>query len=794
MTYTLLIVESPAKTKKIEDFLGPGFKCMASFGHIRELKGLKSIDFENNYKPCFNTIDTKQAQITRLRSAITMSKETILATDDDREGEAIAWHICQTFGLHVETTKRILFHEITKPAILEAMRNPTIINMDLVNAQLARQILDLMVGFKISPYLWEKISRKMSSGLSAGRCQTPALRLVYDNQMEINSAPGKEVYNINGLFKLNTKIINYQLNDGIDNVEKTKEFLELSKTFSHRLTISDPTQSTKKCPEPFTTSLLQQKASNELHISPKETMSICQKLYENGFITYMRTDSQTYSKDFIDSAKKYIEETYNKNYINEAVDNLAERQTETKKTKKKKAKKDENKAQEAHEAIRPTNVNISSIGGNQDEGNQKVNWNNKEIKLYKLIWSNTLESCMENAKYHLIKTSISAPLKMTYKNNYELVDFPGWKIVNGYEKENLEYNLIANYGDNQKPIEYTKIFAKLTLKELKTHYTEAKLVQLLEQKGIGRPSTFSSLIEKIQERGYVKKDNIKGKKIETKDFELVKSKINEINGEKEFGNEKNKLVLQPIGKLVIELLIADFDSIFNYNYTKNMENELDIIAKGEKQWNLILDELNEELGKVLVNVVKEKKTYNFDDNTMFMIGKNGPVIKILVGEKTTFKSVKKDIDINDILDGKYSLDEIIQTEEHIDNGGINLGTYKHHPIILKKGKFGLYLCHNKIKKSLNHLGNDEKQITLQIAINELTETVSNSNIIRVITPNLSIRNGKYGEYIYYKTVSMGKPSFLKLKGCNLDYKNVEETSNKDIIDWINSTYKININN
>ena len=432
MTYTLLIVESPAKTKKIEDFLGPGYKCLASFGHIRELNGLKSIDFENNYNPRYNEIATKQQQISRLRTAITMSNETVLATDDDREGEAIAWHICKTFGLPVETTKRILFHEITKPAIVEAMHHPTIINMNLVNAQIARQVLDLMVGYKVSPYLWQKISRKMSTGLSAGRCQTPALRLVFENQIDINNSPGKQIYNVNGMFKIGQKIINYHLNDGLEQMDKIREFLGLSKTFKHELTIENPTFTTKKCPEPFTTSLLQQKASNELHISPKETMTICQKLYENGLITYMRTDSQTYSKDFIESTKKYVTEMYNKNYINENIDNLSERKTDNIKSKKK-SKKDENKAQEAHEAIRPTNINVNTIS----EGT-KINWNNKEMKLYKLIWSNTLESCMANARYNTIKTTISAPIKLLYKNNYELVDFPGWKVVNGYEKENLE--------------------------------------------------------------------------------------------------------------------------------------------------------------------------------------------------------------------------------------------------------------------------------------------------------------------------------------------------------------------
>jgi len=784
MTYTLLIVESPAKTKKIEDYLGPGFKCLASFGHIRELNGLKSIDFTNNYNPRFTPISSKQAQINKLRSAINFSNETILATDDDREGEAIAWHICKTFGLPVETTKRILFHEITKPAILEAMRNPTTINMNLVNAQLSRQILDLIVGYKISPLLWEKISRKMGNGLSAGRCQTPALRLVYDNQNEIEQSPGKKVYNINGMFKLQDKVINFNLNDTINNEENTCQFLELSKSFTHILQIEKPNKNIKKPPEPFTTSILQQKASNELHISPKETMSICQKLYENGLITYMRTDSQTYSKDFIENAKKYILEKYDNNYINVDIDLLSERKSDAKKTSKKKNKKDENKAQEAHEAIRPTN--IFTIDINQTNENS---WNNKEIKLYKLIWSNTIESCMANAIYNNIKTNITAPNNYSYKNSFELVDFPGWKIINGYEKENNEYNLLLNYDITHNNVNYSKICAKLTIKELKSHYTEAKLVQLLEQKGIGRPSTFSSLIEKIQERGYVKKENVKGQKIETKDFELTK-KIKEIVGEKEFGNEKNKLVIQPVGKLVIELLIKEFENIFNYNYTKNMEQELDIIAKGNRVWYELLEELDTNINSTIKITEKNKQNYKFDDNNMFIIGRNGPVIKCIENGNTTFKSVKKNIDINEIINGKYTLDDVILNEPDINNGGINLGMLNNKPVFVKKGKYGLYISYEKQNKSLNHLNCNENDITLEMAIKELQISNNNSNIIRNINDVLSIRNGKYGDYIFYKTVSMKKPQFLKLKGFNSDYKNMNECTNDEIINWIKETYKI----
>ena len=302
----LVIVESPAKCRKIEKFLGNGYKCAASFGHIRGFDGgLKAIDIDNHFKPAFRTLPKKAKYIKKLRMLIKKSSEVILATDDDREGEAIAWHLCQVFKLPINTTKRIIFHEITKSAIQHAIGNPTHLNMDKVCAQQARQILDLLVGFKISPILWKHISRNSKSGLSAGRCQTPALRLIYDNQKEIDNSPGKKVYETIGYFT--KKNLEFKLNFNYSNEDSMGEFLESSIHFDHIYDVNKPKKISKKPPQPFSTSTLQQKASNELRFSPKQTMTLAQKLYENGYITYMRTDSKTYSKEFIIAAKLYIE-------------------------------------------------------------------------------------------------------------------------------------------------------------------------------------------------------------------------------------------------------------------------------------------------------------------------------------------------------------------------------------------------------------------------------------------------------------------------------------------------------
>ena len=309
---TLVIVESPAKCKKIESYLGSGYECVASFGHLRKLKSLSCIDIENNFKPKFEIVDDdkKQKHVDFLRKKIATSYEIVLATDDDREGEAIAWHICDLFKLPVETTKRIIFHEITEKAIQSAITHPKTIDMKKVNSQIARQIMDLLVGYKISPMLWKLITKKSESGgLSAGRCQTPALKLVYENQLEIDNSPPKTVYNTTGHFT--TNFIPFELNKQFDFEDEISSFLEESVNTEHIFTRTNPTKIFKQPPEPLTTSRIQQLASNEMHISPKETMKICQTLYEQGYITYMRTDSKKYSSEFLEDVKRYLLKTYN---------------------------------------------------------------------------------------------------------------------------------------------------------------------------------------------------------------------------------------------------------------------------------------------------------------------------------------------------------------------------------------------------------------------------------------------------------------------------------------------------
>jgi len=800
---TLVIVESPAKCKKIEEYLGPCYKCVASFGHLRELGSLKNIDIHNNFQPTYTNIQEpiKTKRILQLREEINSSSEVILATDDDREGEAIAWHICMLFNLNVEKTKRIIFHEITEPAIQTAIKNPRTINMNIVHAQQARQILDLLVGFKISPILWNYIAKNADNSLSAGRCQTPALRLIYDNQKEIDAHPGLKKYNTTGYFT--NQCIPFVLSKKYEDEEELIDFLEKSTDFKHAYSCTKPEKIFKAQPEPFTTSKLQQASNNDLHISPKETMKICQTLYEAGYITYMRTDSKKYSSDFVDETKKYITMQYDENYINNNItdvtnganqsqENVVDPAEISEKVKKSTKGKEKGKAkevdngkpapQEAHEAIRPTNINLKELPEKMEP---------REKRLYKLIWENTLESCMEKASFYTITATINADCENKYTYTSENIDFPGWKIVKKeYEVDNKEYHYLQTIKQNYE-IPCKKIQSKLTLTDTKMHYTEAKLVQILEENGIGRPSTFAMLVDKIQERGYVKRQDVTGIKIKCKDYEMENGEIYEIETERDFCNEKNKLVIQQTGTIVSQFLDKHFQSIFNYDYTKTMENALDQVAKGEKIWHTICADCLTQID-ILINQLKEtgekKHEIKIDEQHVYTIGKHGPVIKCLPdpdneGGKITFKPVKKDIDLQKLESGGYVIEDIVsdprKSSERI------LGQHNGEDVVLKHGKFGLYITWGKNTKSLKCFGNRPiENISFEDIIKILEKE---SGILREVSPTISIRNGKYGAYIFYKTLKMKKPQFYQLTGFTNDIQICDVNTIKE---WIEEKYKI----
>jgi len=761
MAPILVIVESPAKCGKIEKFLGTGYKCVASFGHIRDIKnGLKGIDVNDNFSQTFSLLSNKMKYITRLRREISKADEVILATDDDREGEAIAWHICEAFHLPVETTKRIIFHEITKKAVIRAVSQPAYLNMNKVYAQQARQVLDLVVGFRLSPLLWKHVSHTAKTVLSAGRCQTPALRLIYDNQREINDSPGIQKYDTLGIFT--SQDLPFKLNYCYDNRESMAKFLEDSVFYTHKYIKNEPKKVTKRAPIPFTTSGLQQKASNELHFSPKRTMSVAQKLYEGGYITYMRTDSRTYSKEFIKKTMNHITTKYGKEYISPTIQGLSLR-------------KGKGNAQEAHEAIRPTDISRETLSTSADNGQKR---------LYNLIWKNTIESCMAPAVYFSLRARITAPDDRKYLYTSEEVDFPGWKIVGGYLKKNKNYHHLLTLEDGCV-LSYKNIESQLKLKELKNHYTEARLVKMLEEKGIGRPSTFSSLISKIQERGYVQKADVEGQKVLCMDYRLVGDELEEIETERIFGGERNKLVIQPTGVLVLEFLLKHFELLFRYEYTENMENSLDSIAKGDKVWHTlcrrcygVITLLSEKIAK------NHRESVRIDEYHTYIIGKYGPVIRCDKDGDTSFLSVRKNISMQKLCAGEYALADIV--EERVV--GINLGKYKDNDVLLKKGKFGLYVACGGKNYSVKHLKKKMERVTLNDVKGVLSGTQSaNPKVLRILREDLSVRKGKWGHYLFYKTDKMKKPSFLKLKGCEL---NVMNCPKEDLLAWVDKEYQV----
>jgi len=732
MSYIAVIVESPAKCSKIESFLGSGYKCMASFGHIRTMDHIDCISVDDNFAPTFKILDSKTRQIKSLDNFIRKASEVILATDDDREGEAIAWHICEHFKLNVESTKRIVFHEITQQAVLTALKNHTIINMNIVEAQQARQILDLLVGFKISPVLWGNISYKTAIPLSAGRCQTPALRLIYENQKEIDGSPGTKTYNTVGYFT--SRNLGFELNYNYNNEVDMKQFLVDSATFNHEYLCGDIRTIIKKQPTPYNTSSLQQSSSVSLKLSPKATMSCCQKLYEAGYITYMRTDSTSYSNEFVIKTNDFIRKTYGKEFIlTKSISESNNIQCDT---------------SSAHEAIRPTDICIESIEKSKTIGE-------KEMKVYLLIRKNTLESCMCQATYSCLTAVITAPHQHEYKYSTEQVIFDGWKIVSKNDKPDSTLSFIQMVKCGT--IKYKKILSKISMKQLKSHYTEAKLVQLLEQRGIGRPSTFASLIDKIQERGYVKKTDIAGKQFECIDYSLEPDMLTETQVTRDFGVEKGKIVIQQIGVIVIEFLLKHFDKLFNYDYTKNMEDILDGVAQGDEVWHVICRECYEELETLSKGLYNGKsETIELDDKHTYMIAKYGPVIKCVDNGKTTFKKVRDDIDLSKMRDGGYTMSELCDTKPSTNEGRM-LGNYKEAPVVIKQSKFGTYIEWNGSKINIKNSEDAYNTFELGDVVDLLVKP-----IILEISPDASIRRGEYGTYIYYKTKKMKKPKFISL--------------------------------
>ena len=761
----LVIVESPSKCQKIEGYLGSQYKCIASKGHIRELKGIKSIKVKENYEPVFSISPSKSSHVEWMKNVIKQFPKTniILAADDDREGEAIAWHICEVFELPVDKTQRIVFHEITKPAIHKAIGSPGLINMHLVKAQHARQVLDILVGFKISPLLWKYLYNDKDNGLSAGRCQTPALRLVYDNEMEKKDSGGiEQSYKTIGNFT--SRDIDFVLSHNYDNEENLVKFLEKSKNFVYKLSLGSPKEVLKAPPKPFSTSNLLQTASNNLNMSPKETMMHCQSLYQGGFITYMRTESTKYSKEFIKIIGSQIDERYGDKYKGETknitnFNNI-----------------------DPHEAIRVTDVNLENLAVKD-----------RMSSLYKLIWNNTYESCMSIAEYEVTQAIITAPEKHHYRNTIEIPNFLGWKRHKEDIKENttsqndgkatLLYikSLISGSGS----LQYNKISSLVSFKNRHSHYSESGLIKKLEDLGIGRPSTFAMLIETILDKGYVKKSDIDNGVVKCNEYLLEKENLKKETIEKSVGKESNKLVIQKTGILIIDFLMKYFESMFSYGYTKTMEDKLDIIAKGKMcEWHTVCDECNElikESSKPISKLTKE--SYKLDDIHEVVFVKYGPTIRYM-GEdgKHAYKKINPglELDLDKLKTGGYTVDELLPKEDHC------IGKWEDHDVYIREGRYGRYIEYGDTKKSIAAITKPIYDITMD-DLKKIMDGKPNPNILRTLNADFSVRKGKYGPYVFYKTTNMKKPKFLDIKQFNQGYSTC---SINDLVEWLCKTHKI----
>jgi DNA topoisomerase-1 len=767
----LVIVESPSKCMKIEQYLGPLYKCIASKGHIREIDGLKSID-QKTFEPKFNIVSEKKDHVEFMRSCIQQFKpENIyLASDDDREGEAIAWHICDTFNLSIENTPRIIFHEITKPAILESLNHKTRINMNLVRAQHARQILDIIVGYKISPALWKQVYHSKSNSLSAGRCQTPALRLVYDNEKEKERSESEYIYKTTGTFL--SQNIAFDLNHEFTQKQDVIAFLEKTKTHKHSISFDGAKESLRSAPSPLNTSKLLQFCNNKLGYSPTTTMQICQILYQNGHITYMRTDNTKYSDVFLKQLGQSIEENYGKEYLGNF-------------------DKIENKDSNAnpHEAIRVTDINVKEL---------PVDANPREASLYRLIWRNTMESGMADAKYNVYRTKIRAPelvpkKELYYENILELPIFLGWqKVVEDKGMKDKKDTLLyfQSLSDKTKSdVPYQNINSNVVVRKKHTHYTESTLIKRLEDLGIGRPSTFATIVNTIQERGYVKCGDVPGVKMVCDEFILRKGEsIETKSSEKTFGQEKNKLVIEPLGILCIELLLEQFDSFFDYGYTRDLEEELDKIVNQTDSWNKVCKTCSNEIDAVLKTIEKKEKTkYQIDDHHEVVFLDNGPVIRSKNSEtgKYDYKTIKKSVDFETLKSGKCELSDLLAIPSE------NLGKFKDSDVLLKTGKYGGYVLIGDKTHSVKDIGIALDKITLSDVVSflkldeEQERKPGSNNTLRILTTNLSIRKGQYGPYLFYKTTAMKGPVFFNIKKFNKDPLTCEQN---ELLGWIKTTY------
>mgnify|MGYP000442954247 FL=1 len=751
MIENLVIVESPAKAKTIERFLGENYVVKSSFGHIRDLeKKDLGIDIEHNFQPKYEISPDKKAIVKELKQLAKEAKTVWLASDEDREGEAIAWHLFEVLGLKKENTKRIVFHEITKDAILHAINHPRDIDKNLVDAQQARRVLDRLVGFEVSPVLWKKVK----PSLSAGRVQSVAVKLIVEREREINHFVEQKYYKVTGTFETkdangNSVPLKAELSERFSTQEDTVNFLEHCKKATFTVSDVETKPSSRKPAPPFTTSTLQQEASRKLGFSVSQTMAVAQKLYEQGHITYMRTDSVNLSQLAIGAAKAVICNTLGEKYSKPR--NFA---TKTK------------GAQEAHEAIRPTYMDKESISGDKNEQ-----------QLYSLIRKRTLASQMAEAE--LEKTTITIAItgeKHTFEAVGEVIIFDGFLKVYmesfDDEKEDDEAALLPaiHKGDQ---LQRSLIQA---LEQYTTHpprYTEASLVKKMEALGIGRPSTYAPTITTIQNRGYILRESRDGTERQLDQIDLKGQDIKVKKISRIFGAEKKKLFPSDIGMVVTDFLSNYFTNIMDYNFTANAEDALDHIAEGEVEWQSMIGTFYQPFHANVEKTLKESerntgarelgKDPQTGETVSVRIGRFGPMAQIGEGESVRYAGLLKG-----------QLMETITLEEALDLFKFprQLGEFEEKPVSVGIGRFGPYIKHNQLFVSLKKGVDDPGTITLETAIERINEKreIEKNRKIQEFENGVQILNGRFGPYITFNKVNYKIP-----KGKEADKLTFEET-------------------
>ena len=755
MQKNLVIVESPAKAKTIEKFLGKDYEVLSSYGHIRDLRKKNfSIDIENHFAPQYEIPADKKKLVAQLKEEAAKAETVWLASDEDREGEAIAWHLYEVLGLKPEHTRRIVFHEITKNAILNAIEHPRQIDLNLVDAQQARRILDRIVGFELSPVLW----RKVKPALSAGRVQSVAVRLIAEREREIQNFHTEAAYRVTALFPVpdengKTVELKAELEQRFKTKEEARKFLERCK--DAKFTISDiTTRPLKKSPAaPFTTSTLQQEAARKLGFSVAQTMMIAQNLYESGHITYMRTDSVNLSELAIAASRETITAKMGERYLHS--------RHFTTKTKG---------AQEAHEAIRPTYMDHVKIEGSA-----------QEKRLYDLIWKRTIASQMADAE--LEKTTVTISMSNTAEEFTvvgEVVKFDGFLRVyrESHDDEadaNDETGLLPPLTKGQA-LEYAQVTATERFSQQPPRYTEASLVRKLEELGIGRPSTYAPTISTIQQREYVVKGEKPGQERNYNVLTLQKGKSITDETRKELtGAEKSKLIPTDIGMVVNDFLTQYFPDILDYNFTATVEKQFDEIAEGEEKWTDVLERFYKKFHPSVENTLASKSEHRAGERLLgtdpvsgkpvsVKIGRFGPMVQIGSAEdedRPRFARLEKGMSIETItLDEALKLFKLPRT----------LGEHEGAEVKVSNGRYGPYVQCNGVFASLP-AGADPMTISLDEAV-ELIESKRQAEAQRHIKkfdeePDLEIMNGRYGPYIAYKGSNYKIPEGITPEDLNL---------------------------